>query len=203
MVDVKPITEGNNMIERFIKVRLCMLLFGGVVLGLCYLLTPVLDWSIHHFFPIAGEEYSKPATTPDENFDKEWADLLRDNHNLDQASGARPEQPNTAEGAAAEVRALDGDIVEQKGIYEREHALLAKYNKGIAPKSFAYENATLRLLQANRDYYSYLAKTDFGHGPDANPAEYRQLKKALDGAFAEEKRTSNALRQARAQGEVK
>src|ERR1019366_9111426 len=70
---------------------------------------------------------STQATQQDGNFAEELKALQLDYHNLDQSFAARPDQPSTAEGATATARELDEEIAAYQNIYEREHAIFAKY----------------------------------------------------------------------------
>jgi hypothetical protein len=140
---------------------------------------------------------STQATRQDGNFAEELKALQLDYHNLDQSFAARPDQPSTAQGAAATARELDEEIAAYQNIYEREHAIFAKYRKELASENIAYETAKLRCVRANRDFYSYLAKTDFNHGSNADSTEYQRLTKAVDKSLTEFHQVANALHRAK------
>lgn len=140
---------------------------------------------------------STEATQQNGNFDEELRALQLEYHNLDQSFAARPAQPLTAEGAAETVRELDKELPAYQNIYEREHAIFAKYHKELAPENFAYETTKLRYVRATREFYSYLAETNFGHGSNSNRAEYQRIKKAVDEALVAHKQAADALQQAK------
>jgi hypothetical protein len=140
---------------------------------------------------------STQATQQNGNLETEFKALSLENHNMDVSFAARPEQPLTAKGAAAEVRELDEEIVAYQNIFEREHALLAKYHKELLPETVTYETAKLRYVRAVREFYSYLAETGFGHGSNFNRSEYQRIKKASDEALVEEQQAANALHRAK------
>ncbi len=138
---------------------------------------------------------STQATQQNENFDTELKALSLENHNLDQSFAARPDGVGScAVVAAATVHDLDEEIPAYQNIFEREHALCAKYNKELASETVAYEAAKLRYFRASREFFSYLATTDCNHGANANPSEYERVKKVRREAFAEEQRDSKSLR---------
>lgn len=95
------------------------------------------------------------------------------------------------------MRELDEEIPAYQKIYEREHAIFAKYHKELAYENDDYEAAKLHCLRANRDLYSYLAKTDFNHGSNADHSEFLRITKAVDKSFAEEHQAAHALQQAK------
>ena len=122
---------------------------------------------------------STQATQQNGNFAEELKALQLDYHDLDQSFAARPDQPSTAEGAAATARELDEEIAAYRNIYEREHAIFAKYHRELASENITYEAAKLRSYERSAEFFSYLAETDFGHGSNANRTEYQRLTKAV------------------------
>ena len=146
---------------------------------------------------LTGCSTSTQAKQQNGNFDEELRALQLEYHNLDQSFAARPDQPSTAEGAAATAHELDEEIAAYQNIYEREHAIFAKYHKELASENITYEAAKLRYVRAVRKFFSYLAETDFGHGSNANRSEYERIKKAEHEAFVQEQQAANALHRAK------
>jgi hypothetical protein len=55
----------------------------------------------------------------------------------------------------------------------------------------------LRYFRAVREYFSYLAATDFNHGSNASASEYQRVKKAQHEALVEEQQAANAVHRAK------
>jgi hypothetical protein len=92
---------------------------------------------------------------------------------------------------------LDEEIAAYQNIYEREHAIFAKYHKELASENITYEAAKLRYVRAVHEFYSYLAKTDFNHGSNADHSEFLRITKAVDKSFTDEQQAANALHRAK------
>lgn len=115
------------------------------------------------------------------NFDEELRVWQIEYRRLDQSLAA-PTRALTTEGAVETVHDMDKTLAGYQDSYAGVHAICAKYDQKIVPEDIAFETAHLRYLRARRDFYSYLAETDYGHGSNSSSSEFQRIRKKMDDA---------------------